>query len=572
MWSFPKSSSSPASRRFALSIGATVRNAAFVSGGGTDTLVFSYVVQQDDFDDDGISIGPGALAGGTIVDAGGNETLRDSHPSPAEENAEVNGGGDPEAPAIVDVRIKPPTHDAYDADDAIDVEITFNDIVRVTGQPQPMLSLSIGTASKQAAYFTGSGTRTLTFRYVVQSGDHDNDGISIAAGPSSLVGGTIQDDAGNDARRTFRALGADPRYRVVADSTPPTVERVRIASSVDEDEDAYGIGDAIVVEITFSEVVHVTGQSTLALSIGAATRQATFHAGSGTEKLRFRYVVQAGDHDDDGISIGAGSSSLTGGAIQDSVGNDALRTFDALPADRLHRVSVNLTMPAVDNVSIASFPADLASYRAGQEIDINIAFTEIVHVTGQPTLVLSIGTAVKQAAFLTGSGTNVLKFRYVVQTGDYDADGISIGAGPGSLTGGTIQDGAGNDAARAFSALDADPNHKVDARRPAITIRDVRFRSTPADPEAGVYLSGEAIEVSVAFSERVHVTGQPMLVLSIGTASRQAAFAAGSGTSELTFRYVVQAGGLRRRRHQHRRRARLADGGHDTRRRRQRRA
>ena len=152
-------------------------------------------------------------------------------------------------------------------------------------------------------------------------------------------------------------------------------------------------------------------------------------------------------------------------------------------------------------------------------------------------LVLSIGAESRQAAFATGSGTSELTFRYVVQVGDYDADGISIGAGPGSLTGGTIQDGAGNDAARAFSALDADPNHKVDARRPVV--RNVRFSSTPA---SGIYLPGETILVSVAFSERVHVTGQPVLALSIGAESRQAAFATGSGTSELTFRYVVQVG------------------------------
>ena len=69
----------------ALSIGALVREAAFVSGSGTRTLVFSYLVQREDFDDDGVSIGPSALALGTsgaIVDAGGNAAVLDSRPSP----------------------------------------------------------------------------------------------------------------------------------------------------------------------------------------------------------------------------------------------------------------------------------------------------------------------------------------------------------------------------------------------------------------------------------------------------------------------------------------------------------
>ena len=515
----------------ALSIGASVREAAFVSGSGTRTLVFRYLVQREDFDDDGVSIGPSALALGTsgaIVDAGGNAAVLDSRPSPAASNPPVEGGGDG-APAISDVNVvtASPMLGVHIIGDSIDVAITFNQVVHVTGVP--MLALSIGADTRQATYHAGSGTTRLTFRYIVRAGDYDDDGISIGAGPTSLTGGVIQDDAGNEARRTFRAIPRDAEHRVGA--RQPQVVRVSIDPAGAR---AYVLGDSIDIKVAFTEVVHVTGQPTLAVAIGSATRRARLLRGSGTDTLTFRYVVQASDYDEDGIGIAAGPASLAGGTIQGRYGNDVERTFAALHAAG-HTVFARPA--AVSRVAIASTPEDRA-YHAGDTIVVNIVFDNIVHVTGQPTLALSIGAATRQATFSTGSGTDQLAFHYVVQPGDYDEDGVSIAAGPGSLAGGTIQDGAGSDAVRTFSALATDPRHTVDARPPAVAA--VSFLTEPA---GGVYLAGDTVVVEVTFTETVHVTGQPALVLSIGAASRQAAYVSGSGSADatLTFGYLVQA-------------------------------
>ena len=514
----------------ALSIGALVREAAFVSGSGTRTLVFRYLVQREDFDDDGISIGPSALALGTsgaIVDAGGNAAVLDSRPSPAASNPPVEGGG-AGAPAIGDVAVvtDPPAAGAHIVGDTIDVAITFNQVVHVTGSP--MLALSIGADTRQATYHAGSGTMQLTFRYIVRAGDYDHDGISIGAGPTSLTGGVIQDDAGNEARRTFRAIARDAEHLVGA--RRPQVVSVSIDPARAR---TYVLGDSIDIEVAFTDVVHVTGEPTLAVAIGPATRRARLLEGSGTAALTFRYIVQASDSDDDGISVAAGPASLAGGTIQDRFGNNADRTFAAMHAAG-HIVTGQPA--AISRVAIASSPTGRA-YSAGEGIEVRVVFQDIVHVTGQPTLALSIGAATRQAAFSAGSGTTELTFRYVVQAGDYDDDGISIAAGPGSLAGGTIQDAASNDVLRAFNALAHAPQHRVDALPP--TVESVAIASAP---EEEAYRVGEEIAVRVVFDDVVHVTGQPTLALSIGAATRQAAFAAGSGTAELTFRYVVQAG------------------------------
>ena len=61
--------------------------------------------------------------------------------------------------------------------------------VTVTGTPR--LALGIGSATRQAAYRTHSGS-TASFRYRVTAADFDNDGISIAAGALTLNGGGIE--------------------------------------------------------------------------------------------------------------------------------------------------------------------------------------------------------------------------------------------------------------------------------------------------------------------------------------------------------------------------------------------
>ena len=56
------------------------------------------------------------------------------------------------------------------------------------------------------------------------------------------------------------------------------------------------------------------------------------------------------------------------------------------------------------------------------------------------------------------------------------------------------------------------------------------------------YGSQDVIELTVTFSERVTVTGVPELALQVGSVTKQAAYAGGSGTTALTFRYVVVEG------------------------------
>ncbi|MDE0192889.1 MAG: hypothetical protein OXQ90_16165, partial [Gammaproteobacteria bacterium] len=516
-----------------IGIGAETRSAAYADGSGTDTLVFEYRIAADDRDDDGISVGPDAIVGGLIEDAAGNASEgaeRRVPPLPADSQHKVNPDVDRVPPIVAEVAISSePDDDTYRIDETIAVDVRFDEVVHVSGEPG--LEILIGAATRAAGYASGSGTDTLRFRYTVVDGDRDADGISIGPGTHSLTGGTIVDGAGNEARRDFEGLPADPRHTVRARLIRPTVAYVRIASPAG----TYREDDPIDVEIEFSEVVHVGGEPELALSIGAFDRAAAYFTGSGTDTLRFRYTVVYGDRDADGISIAA--NALAGGTIASSAGTAAVLDFAAIPQQAGYTVDAVPT--AVEGVLIVSEPVAAGGYDVGEAIEVDVVFDEVVLVTDAPSLALSVGAATRYAEFAGGGGTRILHFAYVVGEGESDDDGISVPAN--SLAGGTITDVAGNAAVLGFRGLPADPDHRVDAgtglEPPAVESVDI------VSPAAGEwYLLGEDIEIHVWFGREVHVVGQPTLALSVGGATRTAAFASGSGTPTLVFRYVVEAG------------------------------
>ena len=441
-----------------LSIGEHSRDATFVSGSGTEELLFRYVVRQDDYDDDGISIGPDALQGGVIQNAAGNPVDRTFEGLEADNRHKVDGAKLPTARvSIVSV---PAANGVYALGEEIRVEVDFGRDVHVADVGSDLtLDLSIGQYLRSAALAGGSGTDTLTFRYVVQSDDYDDDGISIGA--SALRGGRLEDGIGNVVERTFAALGADDDHKV--DGVRPVLTRVEIKSTPGV-SGFYAMDDEIMVEVAFGGVVHVdnaTGAVTLVLSIGEYSRAATFAGGSGTDTLTFRYVVQEDDYDDDGISIGP--NALRGGVIEDAAGNPVERTFPGLEADDGQTVDgrVDRVVPVILKVAITSDAGSNGSYTTDDVIRVEVKFNVAAYVTGTaPVLELSIGSALRQAVFVDGSGTAKLKFEYTVEAGDTATDGISIAAN--ALSGG-ITDANGNAIDLTFEAVPASELHKVSA-------------------------------------------------------------------------------------------------------------
>ena len=81
-------------------------------------------------------------------------------------------------------------NNTYKLNDVIDITVTFNEAVSVTGTPQ--IDLTIGSTVRQADYQSISTTQTqLLFQYTVQNTDGDTDGATINANGLKLNGGRI---------------------------------------------------------------------------------------------------------------------------------------------------------------------------------------------------------------------------------------------------------------------------------------------------------------------------------------------------------------------------------------------
>ena len=328
--------------------------AVLVSGSGTDTLVFEYTVAVWDLDNDGVAA---YVPPGLNIKATGTQISYLTYPGaimPDNPAHKVDGrlfDADETPPNISSIsfadRPGPGADSTYVAGDWIGVLVTFDEGVLVTGTPQ--VELDIGGTARQAAFGHLSGevridrttpNPTWVFGYTVQEGDVDTtDGISIGENKVSLNGGTIKDEAGNDAVLTHNALAADPGHKVNApDNTAPTVSSVAITSSAGDDS-TYAIGDSIRVTATFSEdvTVDVSGTLQLELDFDGTAKNADYHS-SDSSAVVFNYTVAAADADSNGIAIGADKISLDDATIRDGADNDATVTHAAVAADAVHKV------------------------------------------------------------------------------------------------------------------------------------------------------------------------------------------------------------------------------------------
>ena len=532
-----------------LTVGNGIRQATFHTHGvEVQGVGFQYTVQAHDSDADGISVAANAirLDGGTITAIDGTTAAVLTHAAvPADPTRKVGSGTAPPPSGVPSVSSvffgsSPRSGDTYERGEIIDVRVLFTGRIAVTGRPS--LALDIGGQTRAAAFWGTHYGRTASFRYTVVAADRDTDGISVAANAISLDGGSITSHDGSaDADLAHAAVAADTGRKVNGSQvTAPAVSGVSVTSRP-RGGSTYGRGESIVVEVRFSEAVAVTGSPSLALTVGTATRGASFSRSAGST-LWFGYRVQEDDSDSDGIGIAAGALTLNGGTIKDSDKNDARLDLGshAIANAGGHRVDADLVdtvAPTVTGVTLISSPQDGSSFVLGETVEIEVQFSEPVTVTGSPRLTLSIGGNDRTAVYAS-SRLRIVRFHYVVDAGD----GGSLAAAPDALNlnGGTILDAGGNAAVLRLGSARISLGRTANGVRQdddPPTVRSVSFESSP--PGGDTYGRGDIVEAAVRFSEPVTVTGTPQLALAVGTETRRAAFFF-SGREYVRFRYSVQ--------------------------------
>ena len=283
-----------------------------------------------------------------------------------------------------------------------------------------------------------------------------------------------------------------------AQSSAPEVSSITFHDSPAKG-DTFERGERVQVEVRFDRAVRATGTPRVALTVGTQTRYATFASWGGLS-LYFDYTVQAGDRDEDGISIAANALTLSGGTIRAADGAaHADLTHGAVAARRGYQANGALASPPVVNSIFFGSPAGGDTYQMGETIGLGVEFHRAVTVTGSPQLALTIGTQTRYAAYSTSWGDGrVLHFSYAVQEGDRDDNGIAIPANALALNGGTITDADGTAAADLTHAAENPGQHggKVDGS--LVTVPVVEAISLISFPARGdTYELGETVEVWV---------------------------------------------------------------------------
>ena len=334
--------------------------------------------------------------------------------------------------------------------------------------------------------------------------------------------------------------------------TAPAVSDVTI-TSIPVNVDTYGVGETIRVRVTWDgfigtqlSCVAASNPLTLVVRIGSTDRNFACQDALNVTTLTFTYTVVAADSDTDGISIAA--SALTGGTLIDAsnalvTAGRALGTH-AITNSANHKVDGSQTPPTAPTVSGVAINSPIVgtTFERNEAIDVTVTFTQAVDVVGTPQLRLHIGTNVRQADYVSGTGTTALVFRYTVVQADADTNGITIPSGP--HLGGTIRAAGGTANAQRWlgtHAITNSANHIVNgATVTAPVVSDVLIASTPASGD-GYYRLGEQIAVRVVFNRAVNVVLAPSLALTIGTQTHQVQdFGHFVGT--ITFLHRVAAG------------------------------
>ena len=176
------------------------------------------------------------------------------------------------------------------------------------------------------------------------------------------------------------------------------------------------------------------------------------------------------------------------------------------------------TSPTVSSIAITSDPGSDEVYAIGDAIQITVAFSADVTVTGKPQLELDIGGNAKPAEYQSTNASSTV-FSYTVAEGDSDTDGIAVTENKLTLNGGSIKDAGDNAANLAHSALPAQTGHKVDGVRPTISSINLGGSKTP-----NLFILDEVMGVSVLFTEEIFLDGSPYITLDVDSGPQVASF------------------------------------------------
>ncbi|MBE9196579.1 hypothetical protein IQ219_14980, partial [Synechocystis sp. LEGE 06083] len=296
------------------------------------------------------------------------------------------------APSVTDVTSLTP-NGIYNAGDVISIQVAFSEVVNVTGTPQ--LTLETGTTDRTIDYLTGSGTNTLKFSYIVQTGDTSTDLDYINALALSLNSGTIRDSSNNDAVLTLSAPGTTnslgSNKNLVIDTTAPIVVSINDGDA----DNVVTVGDTLTYTVTFSEDINASTVSGTDFN-NAGT--AIIEIGTITETSAGVFTVQVTPTSTGTIALripsGAVIEDVAGNTLTVPVQDNDTVTVNAVP-DTTAPIVVSINDGDADNIVTVG---DTLTYTVTFSEDINASTVSATDFNNAGTAIIEIGTITETSA------------------------------------------------------------------------------------------------------------------------------------------------------------------------------
>jgi len=253
---------------------------------------------------------------------------------------------------------------------------TLSDTALITGDNATVtlvFSEAVASFSSSADITVANGTLAVmtstdnitwagTFTPTANTED-DNNTLSLATSYTDLAGNNGPDNQTENFE---------------IDTLAPTVS-VAITGEDGIQNNFLNLGDNVSVTVTFSENSPVTGTPQLTLAVGDENQPANYtSSGSGDTTKVFKYTIQAGDNDTNGISIRADALALNSGTIRDAAGNNATLTHIEVPDNTSYKVDT--TAPTADNFTLSD-----TELKAGDNATVTLVFSEEVLPSVLPT-------------------------------------------------------------------------------------------------------------------------------------------------------------------------------------------
>jgi len=281
-------------------------------------------------------------------------------------------------------------------------------------------------------------------------------------------------------------------------------------------------------------------------------RFAYYSGGSGTSNLRFDYVVMPGDqatffdiHPNATIELDDTSTDT----MYYNAPTSVLKAHLGMQGKRLEAwkdLTIDTSAPTVDSsVGVVAHGTSDGTYTVGDTLKFSVKFTKPVAVSASATLDMGLTGTTGSAVYESGTGTDTLIFTYTVSqfqaATDLDyASTSALSAGAGTIK--RLSTMPTTDVVLTLpnvgTHLSAASNIDIEGDAPVIA-----SIAPKAGADSQTYNRGGVVNIEVTWSQKVESKkGHPVLLLDVGTLTREAKYLSGNNTNVYLFQYEVKVG------------------------------